>query len=435
MMDDVRQPDEMLMRRVIRRVMPLLMVVYLIAVIDRANVGFAKLQMVKSLGMTEQTFGLAASLFFIGYLVFEIPSTLAVHRFGARKWLARILLTWGLVTVLMGFATSGAAFTVLRFVLGVAEAGAYPGIIFYTTLWFPQAYRVRVMGIVTLGSAFGNMFGSLMAGALLDLDGVAGLEGWQWVFIATGVPAVLMTFVVLRYLPDTPAQARFLSEDEKRVLTQAVAREGAAQQGGHGGTHGIWAVLWDPRVLGLSLVYTLILTSLYGIIYWLPTVVRGFGTSGTLNGVLSALPWAVTAIALVLLPGRLRTPFAVTAGMAVVATVGVGAFVGSTLLTDNTLRIAAMTIGTPCVSLLLPCFWSLPGRFLSGARAATGIGAISTIGSLGGFLAQNLMPWAAARGGAPVAAMQVPALCLALIGLGAVVICLRDRIDARSAPA
>jgi MFS family permease len=176
--------QEATMTRIVWRTMPLVMLVYLMAVIDRANVGFAKLQMVKALGMSETTYGFAASLFFVGYLVFEVPSTLALNRYGARVWLARILVSWGAVTVALAFTTSHTMFTVLRFLLGIAEAGAYPGIIFFTTLWFPQAYRARVMAIVTLGSAFGNMFGSLVSGPLLDLNGAFGLAGWQWIFIA-----------------------------------------------------------------------------------------------------------------------------------------------------------------------------------------------------------------------------------------------------------
>ena len=411
------------MRRVTWRVVPLLMFAYLIAVVDRANVGFAKLQMVKSLGMTEQAYGFAASLFFVGYLVFEVPSTLAVHRFGARKWLARILFTWGVVTVLIGFASSSTIFTVFRFLLGVAEAGAYPGIIFFVSLWFPQAYRVGVMGIVTLGSAFGNLLGSVMAGALLDLDGLAGLRGWQWVFIATGLPAVLMSIVILRGLPDTPAQASFLSDGERRVLTEALGRENTGRPDGHG----IWAVLWDPRVLILSLCYTLILTSLYGVIYWLPTVVKGFGASGTQNGLLSAFPWAVTAVALFIIPGRLRTLGAVLGAMAVLSAAGLVGFVASTLAGDNALRLLAIVIGTPCISLLLPCFWSVPSRFVSGARAAAAIGAISTVGNLGGFLAQNAMPWVADRTGSAVGAMLVPAACLALLATTTAVMFYRQK--------
>ncbi|MDC7789527.1 MFS transporter [Rhodoplanes sp. TEM] len=405
------------MRRVMWRVMPLVMLAYLTAVIDRANVGFAKLQMIRDLGISEQAFGLAASLFFIGYLVFEIPSTLAVHRFGARKWISRILLSWGVVTVWMAWTTSETMFTVLRFMLGVAEAGAYPGIIFFTTLWFPQAYRVRVMGIVTLGSAFGNMFGSLLSGPLLDLDGSLGLAGWQWVFIVTGMPAVIMGLVIFFTLPDSPAEATFLSPSEKSWLADSIQRDGAAKHD-HGG---IWQVLWDPRVLFLSGVYTLILTSLYGVIYWLPTVVKAFGATGTQNGLLSAVPWAVTVGMLVVLPGRLKQHRTVLVGMATLSLVGVAAFFASTVVPANWMRFVALTIGTPCISLLLPCFWSLPSRFLSGARAAAGIGAISTLGNFGGFAAQNLMPWAAKLGGSAVAAMLVPTVCLAALGIGAAI--------------
>ena len=185
-----------LMSRIIWRIMPILMLVYLVAVIDRSNIGFAKLQMARELKMSEQAFGLASSLFFIGYLICEIPSTLAIHRFGARAWLTRILVSWGAVTVAMAFVSSDWTFTVMRFLLGIAEAGAYPGIIYVTSIWFPQAYRVRVMGIITLGSAFGNMFGALASGPLLDLHGLLGLSGWQWVFIATGAPAVLLGLLV-----------------------------------------------------------------------------------------------------------------------------------------------------------------------------------------------------------------------------------------------
>jgi MFS family permease len=409
--------------RIVWRTMPLVMLVYLMAVIDRANVGFAKLQMVKALGMSETTYGFAASLFFVGYLVFEVPSTLALNRYGARVWLARILLSWGAVTVALAFTTSHTMFTVLRFLLGVAEAGAYPGIIFFTTLWFPQAYRARVMAIVTLGSAFGNMFGSLVSGPLLDLNGALGLAGWQWIFIATGVPAVLIGVAVYALLTDTPAKATFLSDDEKRWLQDVLARE-ARDKADHGS---IWQVLWDGRVLLLSLVYTLILTALYGVIYWIPTVVRAFGVTGTQNGLLSSLPWALAAVLLMVIPNRIRRHETALASMVVLSVVGVGAFLVSTMVSDNTVRMLGMVIGTPCISLLLPSFWTLPSRFLSGARAATGIAAISTVANLGGFASQNLMPMVAQWGGFPAAAMIVPTICLGLLGIGVAVAAVKAR--------
>ena len=416
-------PQEATLSRIVWRTMPLVMLVYLMAVIDRANVGFAKLQMVKDLGMSETTYGFAASLFFVGYLVFEVPSTLALNRYGARLWLARILLSWGAVTVALAFTTSHAMFTGLRFLLGIAEAGAFPGIIFFTTLWFPQAYRARVMAIVTLGSAFGNMFGSLVSGPLLDLNGVLGLRGWQWIFIATGVPAVLIGIAVYLFLTDEPAKATFLSRDEKAWLQETLAAENTAKAD-HGS---IWQVLWDVRVLGLSLVYTLILTALYGVIYWIPTVVRAFGVTGTQNGLLSALPWVGAAVLLMVVPHRIRRHETALASMVVLSAVGVVAFLTSTMATSNTLRLLGMAIGTPCISLLLPSFWTLPSRFLSGARAATGIAAISSFANLGGFAAQNLMPMVAEWGGFPAAAMIVPTICLAVLGLGVTVAAVKGR--------
>jgi sugar phosphate permease len=404
-----------LMSRIIWRIMPILMLVYLVAVIDRSNIGFAKLQMASEMKMSEQAFGLASSLFFIGYLLFEIPSTLAIHRFGARAWLTRILVSWGVITVAIAFVTSDRTFTVMRFLLGIAEAGAYPGIIYVTSIWFPQAYRVRVMGIITLGSAFGNMFGALASGPLLDLHGLFGLSGWQWVFIVTGAPAVLLGLLVFALLPNRPDEAAFLDESEKGWLARRLGEESEAKRE----SHSLWQVLWDSRVWFLSAVYALILTSLYGVIYWTPTVIKAFGASGTQNGLLTSLPWLVTVPMLLILPKRLREHRSVIAAMVVLSSVGVSAFLLSTIVPENWMRLLAMTVGTPCISLLLPCFWSLPSRFLTGERAAAGIGAISMLGSFGGFAAQNLMPIVAEMGGSAAAAMLVPAVCLGLLGLGA----------------
>jgi MFS family permease len=412
---DIVIDEAKLMSRIIARVMPILMLVYLVAVIDRSNIGFAKLQMARELKMSEQAFGLASSLFFVGYLICEIPSTLAIHKFGARAWLTRILVSWGAVTVAMAFVNSDWMFTLMRFLLGIAEAGAYPGIIYVTSIWFPQAYRVRVMGIITLGSAFGNMFGALASGPLLDLHGLLGLSGWQWVFIVTGAPAVLLGFLTLALLPNRPDEAEFLDATEKAWLTRRLGEESAAKQEGHS----LWQVLWDGRVCFLSAVYALILTSLYGVIYWTPTVIKAFGVSGTQNGILTALPWIVTVPMLLILPKRLREHRSVIRAMIALSTVGVIAFALATVVPENWMRLLAMVVGTPCISLLLPCFWSLPSRFLTGERAAAGIGAISMLGSFGGFAAQNLMPMAAEMSGSAAAAMLVPAVCLGLLGAGA----------------
>ena len=262
-MDRVDRNGDELMYHIMWRIMPMIVALMMLSVIDRSNVSYAKLQMVSGLGMSETTYGLASSLFFIGSLVFEVPSALAAHRFGARLWFARILLTWGLLTVLLGFTFSGSIFVALRFLIGAAEAGAYPGIIFYLTLWFPKRYRVQAIALMTIGSPLGNSFGSLFGGLLLNLDGVLGLAGWQWVFIATGVPAVILFVLIIKYLPNGPQDATFLSERERSWLAGELAR-GEISKELH--TNPL-RVLFDWRVWAFSAVYSLITLSLYCVIY------------------------------------------------------------------------------------------------------------------------------------------------------------------------
>jgi len=409
--------EERLIGRLTWRLMPLLTILFLVAFIDRQNVGFAKLQMVGALGMSEVAYGLGSSLFFIAYLVFEIPSTLAVYRFGARVWLARIMLTWGIVTVLLGFAQSLTAFYVLRFLLGVAEAGLYPGILYYLTLWFPQRHRTRVLGLFTLGSALGNMLGSMLGGPLLDLDGTLGLAGWQWVFVATGVPPILLTLVVLKFLPSGPREARFLTSAERTWLEGRLAAEKSATV-----TEGNpLAALWDWRVLGFALIYMLMSTSLYGVSYWLPTVVKGFGVTATENGLLNMIPWGLSACMLAWLPARLRRDRVMLRAVAVIAVCGIACFVASTQLPSNSLRFVALVLGAPCIQLLYPCFWSVPPRFFTGARAAASLAAINSIGNLGGFWGQNLMSYVGNVTGSTILPMLVPAACLTVLGVAAIV--------------
>nr|WP_321910297.1 MULTISPECIES: MFS transporter [unclassified Paraburkholderia] len=405
------------MSKIARRLMPILVVMFLISFIDRQNVGFAKLQMVHSLNMTETAFGLASSLFFIGYLLFEVPSTLALHRYGARVWLARIMLTWGLITVLMGFTTSMKVFCGLRLALGVAEAGFYPGVIYYLTLWFPQSYRARVLGIFTLGSALANMLGSLVGGWLLSLNGVWGLAGWQWVFIATGLPAVLVGIAVFRLLPASYQEARFLNEREKQIVAAAHEREKPE----HAEHAQPWKALLDPRVMLFAATYMLMSTSLYGVTYWLPTLVKSFGVSSSVNGLLSMLPWALAVLLLLWLPSKLRRAKSILRTMAIVAALGTLSFLLSLLLPSTPLRFIALVLGGACIPLLYPCFWSMPPRYFTGARAAASVAAINSIGNLGGFFGQNLMPLAGKLTGTAFGPMIVPIVCLAVLGLGVVV--------------
>ena len=409
--------EKAVISRVMWRIMPLVTAFYLLAVIDRSNVGFAKLQMVRDLHMTEEAYGLASSLFFVGYVLFEVPSSYAAYRVGARVWFARILGSWGLCTVVMAWTVSGSMFTGLRFLLGVLEAGAYPGIVYCLTLWFPQRYRLQMLGLMTLGSALGNGIGSLIAGPLLDMNGLLGLAGWQWVFIVTGAPALVVMVLLLLYLPDRPEKARFLSTAERSWLLGAVT----SSTPGIARTSSPWRVLVDRQMWMFSLAFMLMNTSLYGVIYWLPTVIREFGVTGAQNGALTAAPWLLDAVILLFLPALLRTRRAALLAMVALSVVGVLSFAVSTRLGAPSARYAALLVGTPCISLLFPCFWSLPSRRFAGPHAAVAMAAITSIGNIGGFLAQNLMPWVSTQAGSPVAAMLVPAVCLAGMGIGALV--------------
>ena len=416
-METKLQREEQIIGRTLRHLMPILITAFIISYIDRQNVAFAKLQMVSALHMTETGFGLGSSLFFIGYILFDIPSALAVHRYGARAWLARIMCTWGIVTILLGFASAPSHFFVLRFLLGVAEAGFYPGCIYYLTLWFPQQHRVRALGIFTLGAPLGSMLGSVLGGALLDLNGKLGLAGWQWTFLMTGLPAILMAGALLMYLPRSPREARFLSREEQDILLEAVQKE-TARSVSHGNP---LAALWDARVIGFGLIYLLMSTALYGVNYWLPTIVKGFGIGFTQNGLLNMIPWGLAVLLLLALPRRLKGETAVLSAISVTALVGLLCFVLSVLAPGHTARFAAIALGAPCVQVMYPLFWSITTRFFEGARAASSVAVINAIGLLGGFLAQNLMPWIGHVTKSAIMPMLAPAGCLAILGLLALV--------------
>lgn len=409
-----------LINRLAWRLMPLVGLLYLVAYIDRSNIGFAKLQMLGSLGISEVAYGLGASLFFIGYLIFEIPSNVLLHKYGAPRWIARIMLTWGVVTILLAFTTNATMFYILRFLLGASEAGLYPGVIYYLTLWFPQRHRVRMLGYFTLGSSIGNMVGAPICGYLLD-KAWFGLQGWQLVFIVTGVPSVLLTVVVLLWLPASPKKARFLSDDEKSWLDATLETERQQAKKAETSHANVMRVLTEPRVIGMALYYMMLSMSVYGVSYWLPTLVKGFGVSNTTNGLLNIVPWLAATVVLAWLPAKLRAANGsdrrTTMAMLTAALLGVVFFLASVFLPTNTLRFIALCLGAPCMYLLLPCFWTIPPKFLTGARAAAGIAAINSLGNVGGFIAQNLVPWVRQTSGSVKAPMLIPAACLMIFAV------------------
>ncbi|MFD0933583.1 MFS transporter [Methylobacterium trifolii] len=390
--------------------MPLLGLMYLIAYIDRQNISYAKLQMVGDLGLSESVYGLGASLFFLGYFLFEVPANVFLERVGARRWFARIMATWGLVTVLLGFTQNTAMFYVLRFLLGVAEAGFFPGVLFALTLWFPQSHRAAMIGWFMIASALANAVGAGIGGALLDLDGLLGLKGWQWVFVATGLPALVLAVVVLRILPDGPEKAPWLAPAQRDWLARTLKHE--RDTGGHVEHGNPFQALLDKRVWMLASVYVAFPLAAYGLSYWLPTVVKGFGVSNTANGFINIIPWIVTAFALWWVPrhsARTGEQIWHVAGPGLIAAAALAA---SVVVPYPSLQFAFLCVAAAGVFSAQPVFWSMPATFLKGASAAAGIAAINSVGNLGGFISQNAVPFIRDRTGSTFAPMYFLSACL-----------------------
>ncbi|WP_413738411.1 MFS transporter [Sodalis sp. RH21] len=407
--------EKALMKKISVKIIPLMLLMYIIAYIDRQNIGFAKLHMVDSLGLSETAFGLGASLFFIGYLFFEIPSNIFLHKIGPRIWFARIMITWGIITILLAFTTNATMFYILRFLIGAAEAGLYPGLLYYMTRWFPLEYRPKVVSYLIMASLFANLVGAPLNGMLLSMHGVLGLDGWQWIFIGTGVPAVLLIIPVVMFLAETPEKAGFLDEGEKRWLVNRLDIEREAHQD-HRIT-GVLQTLIDRRVLLLALVLGFISFGAYGLSYWMPTIVKGFGVSDLHNGFINMLPWLMSILLLWWLtakPGRTASPvlnIALPMFVAAVFLVASAWFINTPVLSFFSIILVIMAIFS-----IQPCFWNLT-RFLSGGAAAAGLAAINSLANLGGFFAQNTVPAIRDMTGSSSAPMYYLGACMAVGGV------------------
>lgn len=406
--------EQQLISKITWRLMPFLGILYLIAYIDRQNVSFAKLEMVDALGMSEYAYGLGASLFFIGYFLFEVPSNLFLDRFGARVWFARILVSWGIVTILLSYTQNATMFYILRFLLGVCEAGFFPGVLYLLTLWFPSDYRGRMVGLFMIFSALANAIGAPVGGMLLDLDGFLGHAGWQWVFLATGIPAVIAGIITFFFLYDRPENASFLSAEEKGWLASRLASENSGMD--HNAGNGFKALI-DPRVLLMALCYIAFPLAAYGLSYWLPTIVHAFGVSNTVNGLINIIPWVLVAIALWAVPATADRAKAKTPYIVIPAFIGAACLLLSALVPNHVLQFIFLCIAAAGIFAPQPVFWSLPSRFLKGAGAAAGLAAINSVGNLGGFVAQNVVPWIKDETGSTIAPMFFLAACLAAGGL------------------
>jgi ACS family tartrate transporter-like MFS transporter len=376
--------EERAIRKITWRLIPFLMLLYFVAFLDRINVGFAALTMNRDIGLTSQMFGLGSGIFFLGYFAFEVPSTVILHKVGARFWIGRVMITWGLVSVAMAFTRGPVSFYVLRFLLGLAEAGFFPGTILYLSYWFPSHHRSAVTAMFMAAAPLAGMIGSPVSGALMGMNGVMGLHGWQWLFLVEGIPALVLGLVTFRFLTDRPADAAWLTAEERNWLTQAIAEEQAAI--GNPRSQSAWRALLDWKVLALSLAYFGTSAGLYTIGFWAPLIVKGLGFSTLKVGFLVAIPNLIAVVGMVLWSrnsDRTGERYWHAAIACVIAAVGMAMAAGAG--SSAVLAIAGLSLTAFGVSAAKPPLWSLPTMFFGGTAAAASIGLINSLGTLGGF--------------------------------------------------
>jgi ACS family tartrate transporter-like MFS transporter len=376
------------MSRIGWRLVPLLILAYFISFLDRVNVGFAAIQMNKDLGFTATVYGFGAGVFFLGYFLFEVPSNLALERYGARVWIARIMATWGIASALMALVSGAWSFTALRFLLGAAEAGFFPGIILYLTYWFPSEYRARIIGIFMVAIPISSFLGSPVSGALLQIDAL-GLRGWQWLFILEGLPAVLMAGLVLWVLPDRPADARWLPAEERDWLVRRLELE--ADRYAQKVKPPLWETLRQPTVLLFAAIYAGSTASSYGLTLWTPQIIKAYGLSDLATGLLNSIPYGIASVAMVLWGRHSDSSRERRWHLSISFVILAIGLIGGTMLSGLVLLVSALTVAAMGVYMLKGPFWALATEHLSPVTAAASIAAINAIGNLAGFVGPYLI--------------------------------------------
>ncbi|MFD7008463.1 MFS transporter [Rhodococcus jostii] len=425
----------LVMRKVARRLIPFLALAYFLNYLDRTNIGFAKLTMSEDLGLTSTMYGLASGLFFIGYVFFEVPSNLAMHRFGARRWIARIMVSWGLVAALMAFVPNATWLYIARIALGIAEAGFFPGVILYLTWWFPRAMRVRLVGLFMLALPISQALGAPVSGAIVQYGhGFLGLEGWQVLFLAEGIPTMLLGVAAWFYLTDRPKQAAWLTHSERTWLDTTMTAE-QTDDGDHGSVR---KSLRDRRVWALGSVYFSLSFGLFALSFFLPTIVAGFAETFDTKfsifetGLIVAVPYTIGAIAMLLWSrhsDRSRERVWHVAGAMILAgvTIPVALYMNSPLMAMAVISITAIGIFGA-----YPVFWYLPSSFLTGKGAAAGIALVNTIGACAGLMAPYLMGWLLDLTGSSRTGLTLVGVVM-LIG-AAILLSLRRQLQAAERP-
>jgi MFS family permease len=392
MMTSVGSSESTAYRKVDVRLLPFLFLCYILAYLDRVNVGFAKLQMLKELSMSDAAFATGAGIFFIGYFFFEVPSNVLLKKFGARMWIARIMISWGVISACMIFVKGEWSFYGMRFLLGLAEAGFFPGVIFYLTLWYPSKLRASRTAWFVAAIAVSGVVGNPISGWIMDkLTGAMNLAGWQWLFLSEGIPSVMVGIWVIFYLDSSIEEAKWLSAEDKALLTSNLTAEDK-----HKTEHKLADAFKSGKVWVLCAIYFTLMIGLYGIAFWLPTIVKAFGIKGYLGvGLVTAIPYGVAVIGMILLSvhsdktgeRRLHYVFNVTAG-------AIGLVLSGIFASNPVWASVFLSIGTLGVIGSMPLFWPLPSAFLAGTAAAAGIGIVNSVGNLGGYFGPNIPIWA-----------------------------------------
>src|SRR6266516_3982387 len=378
------------LRKVTFRLVPFLFVLYIVAWLDRVNVGFAALQMNSNLGFSSAAFGFGSGVFFLGYCLCEVPSNLILHRVGARRWIARIMMSWGAISIAMMFIRSTSAFYTLRFLLGAAEAGFFPGVVYYLSHWYPEAQRARAIATFMTAVPVSGVIGGPLAGALLSLNGAFGVAGWQWLFLVEGLPAILLGVIVLLYLNDRPEVARWLSPDERNWLISKLTNESTARSAAY--PIGIFAALTNPTIWYLGIIFLLAAIGFYGYSFWAPLVIKSFTRSSDLGvGLILGAISVVTIIFMLFNSGHSDRTDERPLHVAVpLLAMGAG-FFGCALLSNPVLAILSLALVPIGHCAAYGPFWSMPARFLTGASAAAGIALVVTIANVGGFVGPTII--------------------------------------------
>jgi MFS transporter, ACS family, tartrate transporter len=396
------------------RIVPFLVLAFFVSFIDRVNVGFAALQMNRQFGFSATVFGWGVGAFFVSLCLFEVPANVLMVKVGARRWIARIMITWGIVSGATAFITGVKSFLLLRFLLGLAEAGFFPGVILYLGTWFPRENRARVLSLFLMAMPLANFIGSPISGALLGLDGKFGLHGWQWLFIIEAVPAVLMGVLCLLVLPDNPAQARWLDDEARAWLNDCLASERSAPAAVE--SESIWQVLSHPRVLGLAVVYAGSVGCNYALSYWQPQIIKAFGLSNFQTGLVNAIPFGLATAAMIVWARHSDRSGERVWHTAVALAVSAAGLIACMFLSTLGPTVVALTVALAgCYAVKAPMF-AMCSESLSERSAAAGIGQVCAIGNVAGFICPTLVGWIRDMTGNFRMGL-LPMVVLALIGI------------------